>query len=61
MMGVPVLDFYCLDKEDYAPAPGGFPISIKGTGCVGAICCGGMMPQQDHQFVVDVLREYLHS
>lgn len=59
LMGTNVFDFYGLDADSYAEAGGGFPIILKGTGCVGAICCGGMTPQQDHQIIVDILTEYL--
>ena len=59
MLGSNVFDFYALDKEQYVGAAGGFPITLKGVGCVGAISCGGQMPEQDHQIIVDVLSEYL--
>lgn len=55
------LEFYGLDAKDYTGAGGGFPITVSGAGCVGAICCGGRMPQQDHQMIVDVLTEYLEA
>lgn len=59
MMGTNVFDFYALDAESYVGAGGGFPVNVEGAGCVGAICCGGMMPHEDHQIIVDVLTEYL--
>ncbi len=59
MMGASVFDFYAFDHENYVAAGGGFPINIAGVGCVGAIAVGGMMPHQDHQYIVDVLKEYL--
>ena len=59
MLGSNVFDFYALDKDQYVGAAGGFPVTVEGVGCVGAISCGGQMPDQDHQIVVDVLKEYL--
>lgn len=61
MMGTDVFGFYALDPDSYAGAGGGFPITVEGAGCVGAICCGGMMPHEDHQIIVDVLKEYLNK
>lgn len=59
MMQTNVFDFYCLDRDNFAGAAGGFPILVKGVGCVGAISCGGMMPPEDHANIVNVLQEYL--
>ena len=59
MLGSNVFDFYALDRDQYVGAAGGFPVTVKGAGCVGAISCGGQMPEQDHQIIVDVLKEYL--
>lgn len=59
MMGTNVFDFYALDIDTYVGAGGGFPVNVEGAGVVGAICCGGMMPHEDHQIIVDVLKEYL--
>lgn len=59
MMDTNVFAFYSIDPNKYVGAAGGFPIAVKGAGCVGAICTGGQMPPQDHQLIVDVLKEYL--
>ena len=58
MMGMDFYSFYGVGTE-YVPAGGGFPINIAGTGVVGCISLGGMVPPQDHQFIVDVLEEYI--
>lgn len=58
MLGLDFYEFYGVNK-DYVPAGGGFPITIANVGVVGCISLGGMMPQEDHQFIVDVLKEYL--
>ncbi len=48
-----------LDPMNYAPAGGGFPLHIEGTGVVGAICVSGVPQRQDHEFVVEALCSYL--
>lgn len=60
-MRADLFEFYGLDAGEYVGAGGGFPITVSGAGCVGAVCCGGMMPYQDHQMIVDVLTEYLEA
>jgi uncharacterized protein (UPF0303 family) len=44
-----------LDPMDYAPAGGGFPIHVRGTGVVGAITVSGVPQREDHGFVVEML------
>ncbi len=45
--------------SDYAPHGGSFPISLIGTGCIGAITVSGLPQRQDHALVIDVLAEFL--
>lgn len=44
-----------LDPMDYAPAGGGFPIHITGTGVVGVVTVSGVPQRQDHGFVVEMI------
>ncbi|PCI05600.1 MAG: hypothetical protein COB78_03110 [Hyphomicrobiales bacterium] len=44
--------FWGLDFADYVFAGGGFPIKVKGAGCVGAITISGLPARQDHAIVV---------
>lgn len=44
--------FWGLDFADYVFAGGGFPIKIKGAGCIGAITISGLPARQDHAIVV---------
>ena len=44
-----------LDPMDHAPAGGGFPIHITGTGVVGAVTVSGVPQREDHGFVVEML------
>ena len=59
IMGVDLFEFYNLNS-DYAPIGGGFPITVRGAGVVGCIALGGMIPEEDHNFIVDCLYEYLN-
>jgi uncharacterized protein (UPF0303 family) len=45
--------------QDYATHGGGFPITLEGLGCIGAITVSGLPQREDHMFVVRVLAEYL--
>lgn len=44
-----------VDPMDHAPAGGGFPIHLKGTGVVGVVTVSGIPQREDHDFVVDML------
>ena len=47
------------DPLDYAPAGGGFPIHLTGTGVVGAVTVSGVPQRDDHNFVVEMLSAFL--
>lgn len=48
-----------LDAVDYAAGGGGFPIRLRGTGVIGSICVSGLPHLDDHQLVIDTIREFL--
>lgn len=48
-----------IDQMDYAPAGGGFPIHIIGTGVVGCITVSGVPQREDHGFVVEMIAAQL--
>jgi uncharacterized protein (UPF0303 family) len=48
-----------IDLMQYAPAGGGFPIRIIGTGVVGAVTVSGVPQREDHNFVAENIAEYL--
>jgi uncharacterized protein (UPF0303 family) len=50
-----------LDPMDHAPAGGGFPIHVIGTGVVGAVTVSGVPQREDHGFVVEMLCAYLKA
>ena len=48
-----------VDPLEYAPAGGGFPIHLKGTGIVGSVTVSGVPQRDDHNFVVEMLCVFL--
>ncbi|MDA0194788.1 MAG: heme-degrading domain-containing protein [Bacteroidetes bacterium] len=50
---------YLVAEAEYAAHGGGFPVILKGTGVIGTITVSGLAQEEDHELVVDVLREYL--
>ena len=48
-----------LDLRDYAPHGGGFPLLLRGTGCIGTIIVSGLPQRADHELIVEVLAELL--
>ena len=50
---------YCLDSMEYAAFGGSFPIIIKDTGVIGTVTVSGLPDEEDHEFVVSVLREFI--
>ncbi len=53
------MDFWGLDSFEFVLAGGCFPITVKGMGVLGTVTCSGLAQEDDHAFVVSVLREYL--
>lgn len=50
---------YMISEREYAAHGGCFPITIRGSGMIGTITVSGLAQEDDHQVVVDTLREYL--
>ena len=50
-----------LAPEDYTLAGGSFPIRVRGAGVIGAITVSGLSSDEDHQLVVDGIRNYLKT
>lgn len=49
---------YGLSLDKYCITTGGFPIGIKGSSVVGAICVSGLAPEEDHNVVMEMLKWY---
>ncbi len=52
---------YLIPEREVAPHGGSFPIIVKDTGVIGTITVSGLPPQDDHNLVVDTIRNYLKS
>ena len=50
---------HAVAAADYASHGGGFPLLLRGTGCVGVIAVSGLPQRDDHALVVDALSEFL--
>ena len=48
-----------LQLADYAAHGGGFPLLLRGSGCVGAIVVSGLTQREDHAMVIAALSERL--
>ena len=48
------------EECDYAPRGGSLPLIIKDVGVVGTITVSGLPQQEDHKFVVGVLKDFLN-
>lgn len=48
-----------LDENEYCYWAGGFPIRVRGTGMVGAVCVSGLPGEGDHEVITDSIRQYL--
>ena len=59
--GRTIEEAYLLDESEYAPHGGAFPVTVKGVGVVGTVAVSGLPQEDDHAFVVTVLREFLNA
>jgi uncharacterized protein (UPF0303 family) len=47
--------------QDHATHGGGFPITLEGLGCIGAITVSGLPQREDHELVVQALTRHLNQ
>ena len=57
--GKRIEEAYLISESDYAPHGGCFPVMVKGTGLVGTITVSGLPQEEDHNLVVQAIREFL--
>jgi uncharacterized protein (UPF0303 family) len=57
--GKTIEEKYGLPAAEFATHGGGFPIVLRGTGCVGSVIASGLPQRQDHAMVVDALAAVL--
>ncbi len=48
-----------LDEKDYAPHGGCVPLVVRQVGFVGTVTVSGLPQREDHELVVETLREHL--
>ncbi|WP_338931402.1 heme-degrading domain-containing protein [Streptomyces netropsis] len=48
-----------LDPDRYAAHGGAFPVTVRGTGVVGAVAVSGLAQGDDHALVVEALERFL--
>ncbi|MET9646875.1 heme-degrading domain-containing protein [Streptomyces syringium] len=48
-----------LDPDRYAAHGGAFPLTVRGTGVVGAVAVSGLVQGDDHALVVEALERFL--
>ena len=48
-----------LDNMEFVLAGGGFPITVKGAGIIGALCVSGLHERDDHRIAVDAIADHL--
>lgn len=49
---------YGLEDKEYAAAGGCVPVIVKGAGFVGTVAVSGLSEEEDHNLVVETLREF---
>jgi uncharacterized protein (UPF0303 family) len=52
---------YLLDEREFAAHGGAFPIVVRDVGAVGTVTVSGLPQEEDHRFVVSVLRQFLRD
>ncbi|MGZ2487173.1 uncharacterized protein (UPF0303 family) [Rhizobium pisi] len=55
--GRPFIERFSLCGSDFSAKGGGVPILLRGIGAIGALVISGLPHEQDHQLVIEVLRE----
>lgn len=57
--GKSIEEAYLIPESEYAAHGGSFPILVRNTGLVGTITVSGLSQEEDHNLVVQAIREYL--
>lgn len=52
---------YGLSTRDHAAHGGGFPLTVEGLGCIGAVTVSGLPQVEDHQLIVEALEALLKA
>jgi uncharacterized protein (UPF0303 family) len=54
-------DAVFLERSEYAPYGGGFPLVLRNCGMIGSVCTSGMTEVEDHEFLIACLRKFLQK
>jgi len=57
--GKSIEEKYKIDSKQFSPYGGAFPIIIKNTGVIGTITVSGLKQEEDHNLVVESIKDYL--
>jgi len=57
--GKRIEEAYLISEGEYAPHGGCFPIIVKDTGMIGTITVSGLTQEDDHNLIVETVRDYL--
>ena len=57
--GTTLEERYLLPPNEFAAHGGSFPVTVRGTGVVGAVTVSGLPQVEDHRLVVACLRSFL--
>ncbi len=59
LKGKTIAEASLVDPNQFAPYGGSFPLIIRGVGVVGSITVSGLPQYEDHQLVVDSIRQFI--
>jgi len=59
--GMTLEEKYYVDSTQFSAHGGAFPVRVKGVGVVGTVTVSGLAQEDDHEFVVATLRNFLGS
>jgi uncharacterized protein (UPF0303 family) len=61
VQGVDLQSAGWFDTEKFTDAGGSFPLRVRGVGVVAAVTVSGLTSEQDHDFIIESLTEYVHQ
>jgi len=59
LKGSSLEEAYCVSSLEFSAHGGSFPVSLKGSGLVGAVTVSGLPQEDDHALVVESIRAFL--
>jgi uncharacterized protein (UPF0303 family) len=60
-LGMTMDEKYHTSEHEYCVQGGGFPLTLRNTGVIGALAVSGMSEEEDHLWAVDAVRMYLEK